>query len=207
MNKSDLQRDIKTANINVWIIDIILFALVISTMAQLADVLGQGEPIWSDWLKAAGFSLTELYFARAVSRAYITKTKAWPLWIILCMVMVLIIPFNLIYSWSKSASVYGRYTDAIISTDIISNYLAGVGSGLISLLIAGMSIVRLIAEKSIGIAEEKLNEYIILLDQRKKNRERQQAYRDRLLDDTHINREIKKFSNGAKRGRKTGYRT
>lgn len=207
-NYSELQQNIKAARLNVHIVDVILFALVISTMAQLADVLGHGSPNWSDWLKSGGFSLAELFFAHAVSRAHLTNTRAWPLWVVLISVMLLIIPMNLIYAWQKSYEFAdGHYTEAIMSSDVIVNYLAAAGSGIISLLIAGMSIVRLISEKSVSIAEQKLEEYEQLIEQRRINRERQRKYRESLadsdVDSDYIKKQAQKLTAG-KRRRKGG---
>ena len=202
MNKHELTKEIKSSKRNVFYSDVILLTLALSTASHLADVYGQGEPGFLVWVFAGSVSFIELMFARAISKAQVTNSTVWPLWVILSIIMILIIPVNLVYAWSQAHKLsFERYTDAIIGKDIVINYLAVTGSGIISLLIAGMAIVRTISVRSAKIAEDNLTTWIAQDHRRKADRARaarQRAEAEANLDEKYIDKKIAQMSGNNK---------
>ncbi len=145
-------------------IDIIIYTLMLTVVMQLAYVFGKGDPEIVHYAKAFGFAFSEVYFAKSVFSARKVKSKEWPIWVFLILIVVIIIPLNLAYEWAmtaqrKSFDHLATWDIEMVSTDIVTNMYAILSSAIIGVLIVGMSYVRTIREKRYDMVLQELDQW------------------------------------------------
>ncbi len=143
-------------------IDIIIYTLMLTVVMQLAYVFGKGDPEISHYAKAFGFAFSEVYFAKSVFSARKVKSKEWPIWVFLIVIVLIIIPLNLSYEWAmiaerKSMDHLATWDSEMVSKDIFTTIYAVLSSAIIGVLIIGLSYVRTIREKRYDMVVKELD--------------------------------------------------
>jgi len=156
-------------------LDLIIYLFVFATINQLIFVFGKGDAGFADYSKAIGFALAEAHFARSAGKAWIAGLSARPIWIALFIVMVLLIPLNIVYDWAKLANT-NKFDSSIISHDWLSLFLSIVGSGIISVMILGVSYIRMVQEKIFFETQKSFDRWIKEEEKRVERNKYQRKY-------------------------------